>query len=262
MGFCRCVLRGRTRGIVLHSRAQASRTRCLLRSRGISSGAVLCGLRRAASMRPAGARSSRRRAAARGRPVPRQRCVRSAVHRKPAGRRAMRENFRARCGECDCARPQAWRHGATPPCRDARRCGRSVGTACGRNARRAACRNAATRRNPLLHADGQPADGRGVSPHAGTKIPIDPELWDQALAALGAARIEDEATATCLHAGAEAVRARVLELAGLESTLHGGTSLKSVGKRSGKIVDLWCVCQPARAWRHACAAGRLRAVLS
>lgn len=61
----------------------------------------------------------------------------------------------------------------------------------------------------------------------------EPRLRDQALAALGATRIEHGAAAACLHARTETVGTGVLEIAGLESTLgsHGAVELSKTKER-------------------------------
>jgi len=53
---------------------------------------------------------------------------------------------------------------------------------------------------------------------------------NQILAALGAACIDNGSATARFHAGAETVRARMLELAGLESALHGDAFEKSTKK--------------------------------
>jgi hypothetical protein len=61
------------------------------------------------------------------------------------------------------------------------------------------------------------------------KAAVPMQLWNEVLAALGAARIEHRAATARFHAGAETMGAGVLELAGLESTFHV-TARKIVGK--------------------------------
>lgn len=50
-------------------------------------------------------------------------------------------------------------------------------------------------------------------------------LWAQALAALGAAAVDQLAAVFCGHAGAKTMGALALEYAGLESSFHDGVSL-------------------------------------